>query len=84
MSLPDFYQKTVYISIHQHVVFEFLVGFNFICSRGDHIVPNMNDAFPHLKKKPEVSESLCLLRNKRKVNGNSDAEPSFIRMQLET
>ena len=28
---------------------------NCIRSRGDHIVPNMNDAFPHLKKKPEVS-----------------------------
>ena len=62
---PGFLSKD---GIHQHVVFEFLVGFNFICSRGDHIVPNMNDAFPHLKKKPEVSESLCLLRNKRKVN----------------
>ena len=34
---------------------------NSICFRGDHIVPNMNDAFPHLKKKPEVSESLDLL-----------------------
>jgi len=26
---------------------------SLVIERGDHIVPNMNDAFPHLKKKPE-------------------------------
>ena len=35
---------------------EFSNKVSTIFCRGDHIVPNMNDAFPHLKKKPEVSE----------------------------